>query len=346
MSGPAATVHVGASGDILAHFPVLKAAAANADGQGYDFDPMFAQVKPQLSALDLAICQMETPLSRDNTDLSVPGAMSFNVPHEIAGTLKRAGFDGCSRVSNHVVDRGLPGIASTQQVLQDAGLKEAGPSATSSTAQRAAFYDVKGLKVANLAYTYTSMNAGDPNTNLPADIPWMKYWQFPNVGVSGILADAAAAKKAGADIVILSMHWGKEYSTEANELQRAMAKQLLASSDVDAIFGAHAHVTQSCEKINGKYAVYGMGNFISNQGRPGSGLKPETQVGMIVDLALTRGQDGKITQQLSYQPTRVNLSNYVIEPTSPTFHPEAYAMVKKSMDGLGAGACDAKAKTP
>ena len=53
------------TGDILLHSPVFNQAAADgrATGLAFDFRPMFAQVKPLLSASDLAICHMETALT-------------------------------------------------------------------------------------------------------------------------------------------------------------------------------------------------------------------------------------------------------------------------------------------
>lgn len=335
-------VHVGGSGDILVHTPVRDRAKANAGGSGYDFDPMFAAVKKPISDLDLAICHMETPLSVDNTNLSIPATMSFNVPHEVAGTLKRTGFDGCDRVGNHVVDRGLAGVASTKKVLDDAGLKNQGPTPERTDAQKPVTHDVDGLKVAHLAYSYTTGNEAASNTHVPADLPWFKYWQFPVVKAEGIVADARKAKADGADVVVLSMHWGPEYSSDASPEQRELAKKLLESPEVDLILGTHVHVAQPCEKINGKYVVYGMGNFISNQSPSvNPSLKPATQDGMIVDVALSRGKDGKLAQKLTYSPTHVRIGDYEVQLATPTQNPEAYQRVTKTMSALG-DKCDAK----
>jgi len=61
-----------------------------------------------------------------------------------------------------------------------------------------------------------------------------------------------------------------------------LAKDLLASPDVDLILGDHVHVVQPCEKINGKYVMYGMGNFLSNQARSqGPGLTDDNEDGSL-----------------------------------------------------------------
>lgn len=331
------TVRVGGVGDVLIHTPIRENARKNAGGSGFNFNPMFAKVKDVLSDPDVAICHMETPLSADNTNLTVPASMTFNTPHEIAGTLKRAGFDGCDRVSNHVADRGLNGIAQTKQVLEQAGLKDQGPPATSTNRQEPVMYSARGVTIANLAYTYTSLNNSDPNTDLPAGVDWMKYWQWPNVGVKGILADAKRAKQQGAEVVVLSLHWGREYSSTPSSQQLQLAKELLASPDVDAILGAHAHVPQPCQKINGKHVVYGMGNFISNQGAS-RGLRPQTQDGLIVDLAFTKRKDGTFSQDLTYHPTTVDLSNHQIQLATKETHPDAHKRVTDVVNSLD-GSC-------
>lgn len=54
-----------ATGDVLPHDSVIKRAAADAEGDGHDFKPMFSLVKPVVSAADLAICHMETVYGED-----------------------------------------------------------------------------------------------------------------------------------------------------------------------------------------------------------------------------------------------------------------------------------------
>jgi len=86
--------------------------------------------------------------------------------------------------------------------------------------------------------------------------------------VPTILAAAHRARLAGADIVVLSMHWGTEYQHQPTDEQRNQARTLLASPDVDVILGDHVHVVQPFEELNGKWVAYGMGNQISRHADP------------------------------------------------------------------------------
>jgi poly-gamma-glutamate synthesis protein (capsule biosynthesis protein) len=86
--------------------------------------------------------------------------------------------------------------------------------------------------------------------------------------VPAILAAARRAKRAGADIVVLSLHWGTEYDHLATQEQKDEAHTLLASPDIDVILGDHAHVVQPMEEIDGKWVIYCMGNQISRHADP------------------------------------------------------------------------------
>ncbi len=65
-------------------------------------------------------------------------------------------------------------------------------------------------------------------------------------------APTRAAKDAGADVVIASLHWGNEYESTPTATQRSMARTLLADPAVDLIVGHHAQVVQPFESVDGK----------------------------------------------------------------------------------------------
>jgi len=90
-------------------------------------------------------------------------------------------------------------------------------------------------------------------------------WLVNEIDAGTIAADAAAARAAGAEYVIVSLHWGTEYRTQPNSDQLTLAEALLASPDIDLLIGHHAHVVQPVDQIDGRFVVYGLGNFISNQ---------------------------------------------------------------------------------
>src|SRR3954451_13589925 len=150
---PARQVTLSFSGDILAHSPVNERAAVNgrSSGRTYDFRPMFARVKPLLSATDLAICHQETPLLP--SDKGVSGYPVFNSPPEIADAVKDAGFDGCSTASNHAYDRGPAGVTSTLAQFDRVGVAHVGTARTASERAKPEVHTVRGVQIALLDYT-------------------------------------------------------------------------------------------------------------------------------------------------------------------------------------------------
>lgn len=333
------SVTVSGSGDILVHSPLWREASAiaKAAGQtGYDFDPMFTDVTSTISAADIAICHQETPISATNEDLSRPGSLVFNVPTQIAGSLKRAGFDGCDTSSNHTLDRGVRGIDATRTVLLAAGLKVAGPTGSADTLGMPAIYTSHGITVANIAYTYTLPNSTGPTTTVPASAPWLRSYLWPAVGSGGIIAQAEAAKSAGADLVVVSIHWGTEGVQQPTADQLALARELMASPAVDAILGTHAHVVQPCTTINGKYVFFGLGNLLSNQG-PGHGPQTESnRDGVLAQITFTRTTGGTWKQRASYQPTRVDTNaRHTIRLATPTTDVASWDRTKTAMNSLG-----------
>ena len=65
---------------------------------------------------------------------------------------------------------------------------------------------------------------------------------------------------------MVAVHDGIEYQTAPTQSQRTLAQTLLASPDVDFVFGHHAHVVQPLENIDGEWAAYGLGNTVSAHG--------------------------------------------------------------------------------
>ena len=290
------------SGEVLSHGPVIDQAAANGGPTlAYDYRPMFAEVEPLLEAADLAVCHLETPVSSDNARLT--GYPIFNAPKEMPLGLAAAGYDACSTASNHSYDQGPSGVTATLDQMDAAGLQHTGMARSAEERDAPALYDVDGITVGHLSYTY-----GLNGFVLPGDQPYLV-----NVTtVDAVLADAAAARAAGADVVILSIQWGNEYQVGPSQIQTEQATAFLESDDIDLIMGAHVHVVQPIEMINDKYVLYGLGNFLSNQSA--SCCPAASQNGIMAFVDIVEQANGYSVENLSFVPTRVDRSDYTIVP--------------------------------
>jgi poly-gamma-glutamate synthesis protein (capsule biosynthesis protein) len=258
--GPRTATVLG-SGDVLIHPPLWEQAHADARAEGrsgYDFGPMYAGIAPDVRAADLATCEMETPLAPPEGPFA--GWPDFSAPPQVLTALKAVGYDSCTTASNHTLDQGYPGLKRTLDELDAAGLKHTGSARTADEAATPLLVRLpNGVTIGQLAYSF-NFNGHEPSAG--------KAWQANLIDVSRILAAAHRMKQAGADVIVLSMHWGTEYDHLATQQQRLQAERLLASSDIDLILGDHAHVVQPAEKIHGKWVFYCMGNQISRHEDP------------------------------------------------------------------------------
>lgn len=248
-----------ASGDVLPHAVIIRQAQKDAGGHGYDFHKMLAGVKPVVSKADLAICHMETVYG--GKDGPFTGYPTFKSPPQVAQALKDTGYDSCSTASNHTLDDGADGVQHTLDAMDAVGVRHAGSARTAAEAGKPALLKAGSATVAQLAYTYDTNGFPQPEGH-----PWAVNLIDPD----RIIADARAARKAGADVVLVSLHWGTEWQDEPDEMQLTVAKQLTAARtggrpDIDLILGTHAHIPQAYEKVNGTWVVYGMGDQVAGE---------------------------------------------------------------------------------
>ena len=271
-----------ATGDVLLHTALWNQAQADAAAAGHlgghDFGPMLAGIRPVVSAADVAICHMETPVAPPGGPFS--SYPSFSVPPEIASALAATGYDACTTASNHTYDRGADGVQRTLDALDAAGIRHAGSARTRQEAATTTLLDVDGVRLGLLSYTFGF-------NGIPA--PGGETWRSNPIDERRILGDAATARRRGADVVVVALHWGDEYDHDPNGQQQALAPRLIGSPAIDLLLGHHAHVVQPIEAIGDEWVVYGMGNLVSNQGSQG----PDKLEGLLVRFTFTERPDGR-----------------------------------------------------
>ncbi len=294
------TMSLAFAGDILIHSQVWKAATVNAGGSGYDFTPMFARVKPLIEGVDLAICHLEVPLvALGEKPTTNP---LYSAPTEIAWAIKEMGFDRCSNASNHSYDKGVKGIDATLNEFDALGLGHAGMARTPEEIEPKVF-DVKGIKVTHLSYTFGFNDIAAPNG---------ETWRSALIDPARIIADAQKARDMGARVVIVSMHWGRESQTDLSDFQLTNSDAITKSGLIDLVIGHHAHVVQKIEQVNGVWTIFGLSNLISYLPTTDA-FSPNTQDGMIVTTNITLNPDGSVVvEKPVVYPTWVDKKNGVV----------------------------------
>lgn len=250
---------IAAVGDVMMPLSIQYAAARNEHGYG----PLFEKIASELSAADITFANLETPI--DDT-LPVSGYPKFNAHPALLLALKKAGVDIISVANNHAMDAGSEGLKRTLNNIEAANLVFTGAGRTKAEASAIRYLKARDISLAFLAFTY------DTNERLPKKSP-----DAPGVNILGIASEADLGRasvmvrqaRSGADLVIVSLHWGDEYATRPSTWQRRAASELVEAG-ADIVLGHHPHVLQPIESIeaaDGRIGLvaFSLGNFISSQ---------------------------------------------------------------------------------
>jgi poly-gamma-glutamate synthesis protein (capsule biosynthesis protein) len=282
---PAVFTILGA-GDVLLHNAVTS--AATQDGV-IDYSTVLSGLDPWVQGADLALCHFETPIVPPGEKVTT--YPMFGVPAQIVTDLVEQGWDGCSTASNHSIDRGFAGVEATLTAFDAAGLGHVGTARSQAESDAPQLYTLeragRTLTVAQFSIAY-----GLNGLVLPADKPWA----VDLIDVDRTIARATAARAAGADLVVVSLHDGTEYRETPTESQLTATQALADSGVVDLVLGHHAHVPQAITHLAGgpdgagMWVAYGLGNMVSNQSA--ECCTAATSNGLLLTATVTAEPDG------------------------------------------------------
>lgn len=291
---PAPEVTLLMVGDILLHTPLAES-GKTAEG-GYDFSAVFANLREEISAADVALVNQEVIIG--GSGLGVSGYPSFNAPYELGDALMDAGFDVVLHATNHALDKGRKGIVNCLSFWREnyPDTPVLGIHDSEESRQEIYVCEKQGLRIAILNYTY-----GTNGIPLPADMPYaVDLLERERAAV-----DLQRAEEL-ADFVIVCPHWGTEYVLEQTKEQEDWA-EFFAENGADLILGTHPHVIEPVEWVisdNGNQALvyYSLGNFVNWTSGTGAGVANRMVGGM-----------AKVTVGLD-ESGRAVITDYGVEP--------------------------------
>ena len=272
------SIRITAAGDNLLHNTVSFACALPEGG--YDFKPVYANIKKIIEGSDIAFINQEVMLTGEAS--AYP---NLAAPAENADALIDAGFNVINLATNHTLDKGVSGLETCLETVHarpfDAVL---GAFRTEEESTQLCILEKQGIRFGFLSYTY-----GLNGYRLPSD----KQWKIALIDETKIQNDLAAIRPE-CDYLIVSMHWGNEYQTTESSYQNELA-QLLCDGGADLIIGTHPHVLQPMkwlEREDGHKTLcaYSLGNFVSNQ------HKRATMLGGILEVELLFEEDGTLKE--------------------------------------------------
>ena len=322
------------AGDVMLHLPIVRTCQTD---DGYDFDPIFSYIRPYLSSAGFAVANLETTLSgTDGKEFT--GYPNFNSPDSITLSARTAGIDMLLTGNNHCYDYGTEGLQRTLSVLQSYGITALGTSA-SRDQSRHLIQSVGGINVGMVCYTYAQIdNAGNATlggmTTDASGAGLVNVFDYNRLSqfYTEIEGELQAMTGSGADITVLYIHWGEEYSTVVSDIQKEMA-QKLCDLGVDVIIGTHPHVVQPLDLLTATnnpehrtICLYSAGTLLSNL-RADTVNMPTSHCedGVVLNLTLGKYNDGSVrVTGIKLLPTWVYVDgvgetrDFYILPLDPT----------------------------
>lgn len=220
--------------------------------EGYDYP--WHYVREYFENDDITIGNLET---------SITGAgekwpdKQFNFRSEAknVGAMKDAGIDVVSLANNHSLDYGYEGFRDTLRYLNEGDIKVVGAGENIEQAIKEVIIDKDNMKIGILGFSRV--------------VPDVGWWATPNrPGLVGAYdtqmpqaLKAIENLKKEVDILIVSVHWGKELEEEPRQEEIIVAKKMI-DSGADVIAGHHPHVLQGIEIYKGRPIFYSLGNFV------------------------------------------------------------------------------------
>lgn len=268
------------AGDAMQHQAQLDIAIREGDGKAYDYSDCFTLIAPDISAADYAVVNLEVPLGGGPRYSGYP---CFSAPDSYAEALRDAGFDMMLTANNHCLDSGDRAARRTLAALDSLGVDHIGTYHDSAQRERLVPFikDIHGIKFGFLNYTYGT-NGIQPREGMEVAL----------IDRDRMAEEIRLTREAGAEMVIVTIHWGVEYVLLENANQRAIT-DFLMDQGVDMIIGGHPHVIQPMHiRHNDKtgkdvLVVYSLGNFISNM------KTADTRGGALVKVRVERDEKGE-----------------------------------------------------
>lgn len=290
-------------GDSLIHGAVYD---DSKEGDTYNFYKMLEEIKPIISSYDLAFYNQESILGGKELGLST--YPRFNSPYEVGDAFLDAGFNLVSLANNHTLDRGEQAILNSVNYWKTKNAYVAGSYSSYEDRNNIVIKEKNGITYALFSYTCWTNGLSIPNG---------KTYLLNRYDEETVKNDIEKVRD-NVDLVMVSMHFGDEYSFTPSYEQKKIASYL-SSLGVDIIIGHHPHVVQPIEFIDNTVVIYSLGNFISGQ----RGIEKLT--GLMVSLdVIKNGVTGQVSidninAELTYTYTDYNKGyrgNYKVYPYS------------------------------
>ena len=259
------------AGDVIPHEPVVASAKALATADNHDgWDALFANVADVFRDADFGFVNLETPVAPKHSLGTRP--FQFNAPVALLDSLKFNGINIVSFANNHVMDQGWAGFDETLDHLREEGPLFVGSGATADAAWQPLILEKNGIRIGWLGMTRWLNGNRNPEKDSQPHVAFFPYPGesngAPGRDEAGVLA-AIKAARSQCDLLLISIHWGIEYSPMPRP-EDVEAAHAFLEAGASAVVASHPHVLQPIETYvtqdqRKTVIFYSLGNFLSNQ---------------------------------------------------------------------------------
>ncbi len=214
-----------------------------------DPDYAFRRIRPELLKSDIVFGNLECALSTRGRP--VRNDLCYRADPHYACALADANFKVLSFANNHCMDYGEIAFLDTLDELWRNGIKVVGAGKDYSEACKPAVFDVRGLRVAFVAF-----NLSGPDSSYALDD------ECGVVPLNELTIERSVGRiRDEVNCVIASVHWGREgVGTPSSDMIRLAHHLVDAGADV--VLGHHQHIPGSIEVYRSKPIIYSLGNFV------------------------------------------------------------------------------------
>lgn len=289
---PTLTFSLCAAGSIEINSNVQKALS---DDSGYRFSMLFEQLGTAMDA-DFTIATLENNVIPDSK------LSNSNIPQIALSAISQAGVDALSVGYYGILEGGMEGLVQTKSNITSAGMLPYGVHTSEAERHTPVITNVNGVSVALFNYQDDLSSASKKKVS-KEELAYAIVSKDPEI----ITADIKAAKQAGAQVIIVSLCWGKANATSPTKAQQELAQQI-ADAGADIILGTHSDPLQTIEiltanrgddKYHPTLCAYSLGNLFTHNRDARANL---TSILLHTDVVYNIGTDSVAFDNLTYTP--------------------------------------------
>jgi len=257
----------------------------------------FKEVVPILNSADIVFANLEVPVKVDESKNEFKNFIHSSLPGPTKDLLQLCNIGCVSLANNHIYDCKMSGLRATIDILNDLKIYHTGAGWKREHLEPA-IVSCDGIIIAFLAYVDKSTN---PKTEFFSNVQ-VNYFEIEKVKQDiSDLNDVV-------DKVIVSIHWGNDYSYYPIPRQVEMAHQIIGAG-ANIIMGHHSHTLQPYKKYKDGYIFYSLGGLIfgdyKKEGKKSlQSLFRKTKRSVIVNYDTQKGE-------VTFNPTKELKGNYV-----------------------------------